>query len=171
MKNPFVEAARFVSVCRFKSKAQTGFISLQKVKRAVVLVEADAPDAQNCTDFVNAFFGKCNIKVDVFAFTVSKVPADLKGAVVLGRKDLKWFGRPKISPKHPAVNVQEDLLVNLVGSGIWAADWTAIASGAKMKVGRIQPRKNLYDLQILNSEGFSQSEVFKQVGGILINVR
>lgn len=171
MKNPFVEAARFVSIRRFRSKTHTGFISLQKMKGVAVLIDADEQDAQNCADFVNAFFEKCNIKVSVFAFTASRLPVAVKGATTLTKKDLKWFGRPKISSKHPSVNVHEDLLINLVGSGLWAADWTAFASGAKMKVGRIQPGKDIYDLLILNSEGFSQSEVFKQVGGILIKVK
>lgn len=171
MKNPFVETARFFSIRRYRSKAHTGFISLQKVNCAVVLIDADEQDAQNCADFVNAFFARCNIKVNVFAFTAAKPPVSIKGATMLARKDLKWFGRPKISSKHPSVDVGEDLLVNLVGSGLWGADWVASSSSAKMKVGRVQPRKDIYDLLILNSEGFTQSEVFKQVGGILIKVK
>ena len=40
-----------------------------------------------------------------------------------------------------------------------------------MKVGRRNPGRSVYDLLILNSENYTQSEVFKEMSSIMLRIK
>lgn len=86
-------------------------------------------------------------------------------------RDISIFGLPRKGRRHPQVNPATDLFINLTAGTVFAADYCAICSSAKMKVGRLNPRKGVYDLLILNSESFTQSEVFKQMSSIMLRIK
>ena len=171
MKNPLVSAVRALAVRRNASKSKTAFVPLAKLHSVCVIVDADHPDSQNCADFVTAFFSKCGIALSLYAITLAKEPVSIKGATMITSRDISIFGLPRKGRKHPQVNLSTDLFINLTAGTVFAADYCAIWSAARIKVGRVNPRRGTYDLLILNSEIYTQSEVFKEMSSIMLRIR
>ena len=90
---------------------------------------------------------------------------------MLSSKDISIFGLPRRGRRHPQVKLDTDLFINLTSGDTFAADYSAICSSAKMKVGRRNPGRSVYDLLILNSENYTQSEVFKQMSSIMLRIK
>lgn len=171
MKNPVVSVVRAIAVRRNSSKVKTAFVPLGKLHSVCAIVDADQPDSQNCADFVAAFFSKCGISLSLYAISLAKEPVSINGATMITSRDISVFGLPRKGRRHPQVNPATDLFINLTAGTVFAADYCAICSSAKMKVGRLNPRKGVYDLLILNSESFTQSEVFKQMSSIMLRIK
>ena len=171
MKNPLVSLVRALAVRRNSSKVKTAFVPLGKLHSASVIIDADQSDSQNCADFVTAFFSKCGISLSLYALSLAKEPVQIKGATLLSSKDISVFGLPRKGRRHPQVKLDTDLFINLTAGASFAADYSAICSSAKMKVGRRNPGRSVYDLLILNSENYTQSEVFKQMSSIMLRIK
>lgn len=168
--NFFVRAARFLSVRLHASKVPTGFVPLSKVKVASVFVDADEPGVHELVDSVGKYFSSKGIRACIFAVSSSRHPEQIKGASVLGRRDVNWFGKPRRGRKHPQVAVGEDLFVNLIGRYVFTAEYCAAVSKATFKVARSYSSKGVYNL-LVTSEGFDQNSVFTQMTGLLDTVK
>ena len=169
--NIFVRAARFVSLHLHASKVPTGFVPLSKVHVASVFVDADEPGVQGLVDSVNRYFSSKGIRACVFAVSSSKNPAEIKGAAVLGRRNVNWFGKPRRAGKRtPKVDVGEELFVNLLGRDVFTAEYCATNSKAVFKIARSHSSKGVYNL-LVTSDGFDQNSVFTQMSGLLDTVK
>jgi hypothetical protein len=166
-----VSAARYLSIRLHASKTPTGFVPLSKVHTAVVFVDADEPGVQALIDSVVKYFSSKGIKAGVFAVSAAKVPEQLKGAVVLGRRNVGWYGKPRRHGRRAVkTDLGEELFVNLFGRYNFTAEFCASASNASFKVARSHSSKGVYNM-LVTSEGFDQNSVFTQMAGLLDTVK
>lgn len=173
MRNPFVTLARALSLARHRSKKAHGICPLSKCSKACVLIDGTDSASQACADAVNAFFGKRKLACQVFVINPSKeAPKEqVKGAQMILRKNIKWYGRAKRSKKYPYPDGTEDLLINLLPQDNFTAYYASVCSGAKFKVGIYQcGRKPLFDLLISNTDNFSQAQIFAQIEAVLNSI-
>lgn len=152
------------------SKVPTGLTSLSKVHVAVVFVDADEAGVEQLVGSVAAYFAAKKIRVEIFALTSDKRRAEIKGAHLLGPRNLTCIGRPRHNKRTPIVVLGEDLFVNLVEEGRFTAEYCAARSKALFKVGRAASAKNIYNIYV-SSEGHSAGEVFAQITGLLDTVK
>lgn len=189
MKNPFIIIARTFSECRRRSKVPHKITALSKCTKAVVFLDATEDGAQSCINDINKFFLAKKIDCHIFALDTGKIGGSttqnsaqggvisLNGCTVLNRKNIKWYGRVKRSKKHPVIALGEDIFINLFQKDNYTAYHSALCSKAKFKVGLYKKsvgagkhRADLFDLLILNSEGYSQKEIFSQIAAVLSSV-
>ncbi len=208
MKNPLVLLGRALSLHRHRSHIPTGFTPLSKVKRVMVVMDADEPSAGECVKEVGEFFARKGISCDIYAFSRLKqsplqqnyttketvgIPADKNVAlsnspaavtpgttpvnskafspVLLTKRNLNWFGRPRRDRRSPKVSFDQELFVNLFPeTTLFAADYCARCSKASFKIGRTPTKDKLYDL-LVNSDGYTQADVFRQLIPLLESVR
>ncbi len=172
MANFLVKIRRSLSIAIHRSKVKHQMCPISKCAKVTVFIDAREGSAQQCADEINAFFSKYKANLKIFAVNAEKksvLPA-ISGATMLLRKDLRWFGRPKRTRRHPAVDGQEDLFVNLCPQDNFTAYYCAVCSKAHFKVGRQSHRKGLYDIEVSNTDNYSQKQIFTQVSTILASI-
>ena len=152
------------------SKVPTGLTSLSKVHVAVVFVDADEAGVEQLVGSVAAYFSAKKIRAEIFALTADKAHPEIKGAHLLGPRNLTCIGRPRHNKRTPIVVLGEELFVNLVEEGRFTSEYCAARSKALFKVGRASSSKNIYNVYI-NSEGHSATDVFAQMTGLLDTVK
>ena len=152
------------------SKLPTGLTSLSKVHVAVVFVDADEAGVEKLVGSVADYFSAKKIRAEIFALTADKTRPEIKGAHLLGPRNLTLIGRPRHNKRTPIVVLGEDLFVNLVAEGHFTAEYCAARSKALFKVGRASSSKNIYNVYV-NSDGHSAGEVFAQITGRLDTVK
>ena len=173
MRNPFVILARALSLARHRSKIEHAICPLSKCSKVTVLIDGTDSSAQACADEANAFFVKRKLACQIFVINPSKeAPKEqVKGAQMILRKNIKWYGRAKRSKKHPYPDGKEDLLINLLPEDNYTAHYASLCSMAKFKVGIYQSgRKPLFDLLISNTDNFSQVQIFAQIEAVLNSI-
>lgn len=169
--NPLVLLARALSLHKHRSKTPTGFTPLSKLKKAVLLLDADDPSAGECVQTAQKFFSAHQVELLSYAISQEKTHAPIVGATLLLKRDINWFGRPrKRSKRHPGFDYAQDLFINLCSEPLYTAEHCARCCGAHFKISRIQTKDSLYDLQI-ESEGYTAVEVLRQILHILDGVR
>ncbi len=172
MADFLVKIRRSLSIALHRSKVKHQMCPISKCAKVTVFIDAAEGSAQQCADDIHAFFSKYKVGLKIFAVNAEKksvLPAT-EGATMLLRKDLKWFGRPKRTRRHPAVDGQEDLFINLCPQDNFTAYYCAICSKAHFKVGRQSHRKGLYDIEVSNTEDYSQKQIFAQISKILASI-
>lgn len=173
MKNPFISLARFFSLARHRSKIPHDICPLSKCKKACVLIDGKDKSAQSCVDEVNAFFSERKLACKVFVIDERKEApvSEMKGARMILRKNIKWYGRAKRSNKYPYPDGAEDILVNLLPEDNFTAYYASVCSQARFKVGIYQSgKKPLFDLLITNTQNFSQKQIFTQISQVLNSI-
>lgn len=168
--NPLVSIARFLALGIHKSKVPTGFTPLSKVRVATVMLDAEGKDAQSLVDSVNKYFSGKGIRAEIFALSREKKPAALKGAYMLGRRNVNWFGKPRKNKRTPRVDLGEQLFINLLPSDNFTSQFCAAASQAVFKIGCASSSKGIYDI-FVDSEGHAPSDIFAQMAGLLDTVK
>lgn len=149
------------SIRHRRSKTPTTLLPLRELKEAIVLLDWNAPDAQQTSDALVAFFGKAGIKVTF---------------IKPGSKGLNPFGRFKNRDRLPEgrkVRRHEDLFLSLLPGSSYAEEFEAFCSPARFKIGRGVFRDRVYDFHITDPEGAvsSQYEVFGTVRDFLLKIK
>ena len=152
------------------SKVPTGLTSLSKVHVAVVFLDADEPGAEQLVSSITQYFSAKKIRVEIFALTSVKGRPEIKGAHLLGPRNLTYIGRPRHNKRTPIVVLGEDLFINLVSEGNFTAEYCAARSNALFKVGRAASAKRIYNL-FVSSDGHGAGDVFTQIAGVLDTVK
>ena len=165
-----LKIARALALGMRKSKVPTGLTSLSKVHVAVVFVDADEAGAEQLVGAVSSYFAGKKIRAEIFAITADKHRKEIKGAHLLGPRNLTLAGRPRHNKRTPIVVLGEELFVNLVEEGRFTAEYCAARSKALFKVGRASASKNIYNVYV-SSEGHSAVDVFAQITGLLDTVK
>lgn len=153
-----------------KSKVPTGFTSLSKVHVAVVYVDADEPGVEALVSSITQYFSAKKIRSEIFALTSVKKRPEIKGAHLLGPRNLTLIGRPRHNKRTPIVTLGEDLFINLTSEGCFTAEYCAAKSKALFKVGRASGSKGIYNL-FVSSDGHGAGDVFTQITGVLDTVK
>ncbi len=172
MADFFVRIRRSLSIALHRSKVKHQMCPISKCAKVTVFIDATEGSAQQCADALSAFFSKYKVGLKIFAVNSERksiLPA-ISGAVMLLRKDLRWFGRPKRTRRHPQVDGQEDLFINLCPQDNYTAYYCAVCSKAHFKVGRQPAGKGLYDIEVSNTDGYSQKQIFTQISTILASI-
>ncbi|MBO4466272.1 MAG: hypothetical protein J5748_06335 [Bacteroidales bacterium] len=152
------------------SKLPTGLTSLSKVHVAVVFLDADEHGAEQLVGAVSGYFAAKKIRAEIFALTSDKHRQEIKGAHLLGPRNLTLIGRVRHNKRTPIVELGEELFVNLAPEGAFTAEYCAARSKALFKVGRAASAKKIYNL-FVSSEGHSAADVFAQITGVLDTVK
>ncbi len=162
--------ARALALGLRTSKAPTGFTSLSKVHVAVVFIDADESGSEKLVGEMAAYFAEKKIRVEIFALTADRKHPEIKGAHIMGPRNLTLIGRPRHNKRTPIVELGEELFLNLAPEGAFTAEYCAARSKALFKVGRASGPKNIYNL-FVSSEGHSAADVFAQISGVLDTVK
>ncbi len=170
--NIFVNIARTLSIAFNRSKEPHCVCPISKCPKVTVFMDARESSAQDCAAAVNEFFSKYKVSLKLFAVDDEKGSANkpIDGAQMLLFKDIKWFGRPKHSKKHPVVDGNEDLFINLCGKDNFTAHYCAVCSKAHFKIGIYPERTQMYDVLVSNTENYSQKQIFLQISSIISSV-
>lgn len=168
--NPLVSIARFLALRIHRSKVPTGFTPLSKVRVATVLLDAEWKGAQSLVDSVAKYFSGKGIRAEIFALSPAKKPVALKGAYMLGRRNVNWFGRPRRNKKTPRVDLGEQLFISLLPSDNFTAQFCASSSKALFKIGCASSSKGIYDI-FVDSDIHDPSAIFVQMTGLLDTVK
>ncbi len=171
MKNPFILLCQALSICRSRSKVPTAIRPLSSLKKAAVIFDADAPDAQKCATAVKEYFASRYLSCDIYALSAAKPAPQLKDCIVIGRRNCNIYHRPKRSKKHPAVDYNTGLLVDLTLDSLFTQRYIMRCSKAGFKIGRSADNSPYFDIVISNSETYSQSEVFSQMASLLNTIK
>ena len=172
MSNVFVNIRRSLSILCHRSKTSHCMCPISKCPRVTVFMDATEGSAQKCADAVNAFFAGYKVNLKIFALNAQKkstLPA-ISGATMLLRRDLRWFGRPKRTRRHPSVDGKEDLFINLCPQSNFTAHYCALCSKAHFKVGRYSTKNGLYDIEVSNTDNYLQSQIFAQISSIIASI-
>ena len=160
-------------------RVKTGFTPLSQVRVAAVFVDADEKGVQELVSAINSYFAGKKIRAEIFALSSVRGRSEIKGAHLIGPRNVTLIGRPRHGKRHPITSIGEDLFVNLVdGSdtafekrvGLFTAEYCAARSKASFKVGRASGSKGIYNL-FVSSEGHSAADVFAQITGVLDTVK
>lgn len=174
MKNPLILLVRIVSECFRHSRVPHEITPFSKCEKVTVFVDGKTSGVQECVDSVNDFFSKYKKSCTVFVINdlKDKNITPIKGATMLLNKDIRCSGIPKHSKKHPCVDGDEDLCINLLGENNYTAYYCMLCSKAKFKVGIYQKDKKdgLVDLSVTHTEGFSQKDIFLQISSIISSI-
>lgn len=165
MKNPFIPIARSLSLLRHRSKVKTSMCPLNSCKTVTVFVDASQAGVQDCVNVIESYFTGKKMAHKIFVVNHAEPALTLNACTVLNRKDIKWFGRPKRSKKHPVVNGEEDLFINLASKECYTAYYAMRCSKAKYKIGIYPEAKP--DTLITNTTGYSQKDIFVQISSVL----
>ena len=174
MKNPLILLIRIISENFRHSRVPHRITPFSKCEKVAVFVDGRASGVQECVDSINGFFSKCKKTHTIYVINdlKDKSIVPIKGATMLLRKDIRCSGIPKHSKRHPRVEGNEDLCINLLGEDNYTAYYCMLCSKAKFKVGIYQKGKRnaLVDLLVTHTEGFSQQDIFLQIGSIISSV-
>lgn len=165
MNNPFIPIFRAFSLLKHRSKVKTSMCPFASCKSVTVFADGLQAGVQDCVDVVDAYFAGKKKTCKVFVVNPAEQPLTLDKCVVLNRKDIKWFGRPKRSRKHPVVDGAEDLFINLAPKECYTAYYAMRCSKAKYKIGIYPEAKP--DTLITNTAGYSQKDIFVQISSVL----
>lgn len=147
--------ARKMALRRNRSTVRTGLVPLDKVKRAVVLMNEAEIGGVPTEEEIKAFFRNRGIEITVFR------PSS---------KEIGWIGRIK---KDIRTSNNEDLFISLYGQSSFESDYEALCSRASFKVGRYFIKGEVFDL-LLNDppkRGLTQIEAFRAIADILIKIK
>lgn len=166
MKNPIVTLGRAISERRSRSTVSTGFTSLSKVRKAVVMMDACEQSAPKCLEIVKEFFAQRGIECEVLALNLGEncflKPED--GATLVRKRRIRWYGKVRLYQGG------EQMFIDLTNGSFYPTLNTAVRSQALFKIARCQ-YKGIIDLEICASEGHSQAEVFETVANIITKVQ
>ncbi len=167
--NIFVNIARTLSIAFDRSKEPHCVCPISKCPKITVFMDARESSARDCAAAVTEFFSKYKVSLKLFALDAEKgsAPKPIEGAQMLLYKDLKWFGRPKRSKKHPVVDGNEDLFINLCAQDNFTAHYCAVCSKAHFKIGICSGHSQLYDILVSNTENYTQKQIFLQISSII----
>lgn len=165
MRNPFIPIFRAFSLLRHRSKVKTSMCPLASCKTVTVFVDGLQAGVQDCVNVIDTYFAGKKIACKVFVVNPGENTLALDACTVLNRKDIKWFGRPKRSKKHPVVDGSEDLFINLASKDCYTAYYAMRCSKAKYKIGIYPEAKP--DTLITNTTGYSQKDIFVQISTVL----
>lgn len=147
--------ARKMALRRNRSTVSTGLVPLEKVKRAVILMNEAEIGGVPTEEEIKTFFRNRDIAVTIFR------PSS---------KEIGWIGRIK---KSIRTEKDEDLFISLYGQSSFESDYEALCSRAAFKVGRYFLKGEVFDL-LLNDppqRSLTQIEAFRAITDILIKIK
>lgn len=154
---------------RWGSTVKTGLMPLSHLHSAVVFMNADDKNSDECKEKVLAYFKSKEIKADLFFFDLSKKSKDERQITSLNttilRKDLNWCGRPSRDKLSQMMQINAELFISLLDNDDFPIEYMAKCSTSKFKIGRRQLCGRTFDLVIEDSPAgsYSQSEAFGEI--------
>lgn len=160
---------------KFASTVPTGMVPLQKVRKALVFVDASLPCAPDAAAAVRKYFSARGIELSIVCacFVRGLVPPEISGVTMLTRKDINWTGRIRKAVALRLGLGAEDLFLSLFPDNPFAVEFAARSSKAVFKVGRRQCRDKIFDFVMEDGaeSPLSQTESFRQIVNILEKVK
>ena len=158
MFEPLKRLVRARALRRHASTTPTGIVPLDRIREAVVFIDASTQAVAVLSDDVRAFFAERGIALRI----LSPQP-----------QELNWYGRIRPPRKGTPPPPAEDLFVSLCAPDNFASTFAAVSSPARFKVGRAQLPGNVYDIVVKDREGVCESAitVFKTMTQLLNQIQ
>lgn len=155
MIDPVTYLVRLLSVRKHRSKVPTMILPLDKIKKAVVFLDYLDGDVDMMEITVRKYFETRNIEVKT---------------INAKKWDIDIFGRYKFKKEYD--NWGEDLFISLAVYNNFAAEYAAIRSRARFKIGREQVKGQVFDFVLTNPSGsiIRQPEAFEAITEFLDKV-
>ena len=159
MVGPIIGISRFIAIRRNASTLGTEIMPLSRISSAVVVADAQEPQCQEALAQAERFFLSMGIPVKLLF--VRKENLDLLGRL---KRKIRFDGGKQTS---------EDLLICLTSNPSFAFRYEAVCSKSRFKIGRIQLRKDLFDVVFGTPEGkvSGQAEVFEEIAEFLKKIK
>lgn len=158
MPDPLKRLVRRHALRKHASKVPTGILPLDRIRRAVVYIDASTQAVGVLSDQVREFFAGRGIELRI----LSPQP-----------KDLNWYGRMRRPGRNAGPDEAEDLFISLAAPDSFSSAFAAVSSPARFKVGRVQLPGGTYDLVIKDRRDVCESAiiVFKTMTQLLNQIQ
>lgn len=167
--------ARSISLHKHASRTQTGIIPFRSVRTAVLFLDSSSPDFLLTIKDATSFFNANGIEAHMYAVCSDDLlfsGNSITGVTLLHKRNINWFGRIKKNKRTPEIFTGEDIFISLCNPDSFAVSHAAAASTAKVKVGRMNPGREIYNIVITDAETPSpQGEVFSTAASIISRMR
>lgn len=137
---------------KYSSRVPTGLLPLKDIRKALVVVDGTEPGCLGYADRMKAFLEGYKIETSLIYIDLRKISKDMQvfvaGEEVITRKDVTWYGMPRMKRKGLLFSGETDLLVNLRDSSDFTGDFISRTSGARFKIGSSAYPGNPFDLVV-----------------------
>lgn len=143
------------------SKLPTGLLPLRNVRSALVIADGTEPGCREYADRMTAFLKSNSVAVSVIFIDLRKIRKDtvvyVNGEGTITRRQVNWFGMPKLKKTGHLFSSEADLLINLRSIDDYTGDFISKAAKAKFKIGTCDYPGNPFDLIVsgagVNADG------------------
>lgn len=138
------------------SDTPTGFIPLEQIKTADVVIDVEEPGFDQLKEDILAWGRNNRIKVNIFFIDFRKLGKDellmtsIQTTII--KKELNWYGLP---PKEKVSMLTEglhDLYISMLDNTDFTADYLSKCSKAKFKIGRHSYTGNPFDFVLTTGQ-------------------
>lgn len=170
-----------------RSNISTGFIPMQEIHSAAVVIDASGPGYDECLGKVRKFFGRHGVSLSVlfidFRKFSSKVKMVTERECTVTRKDLNWFGRPCLKKAAIVTGKPVDLFICLADNDSYCIEYLSKSAKSRFKIGRKSFAGDPFDLivgaPVLPVEGTDscaaptgvEGEIFDTISDILGKIK
>lgn len=159
------------------SGLKSGFVPMQEIKHAAVILDVEDPAYDECRNAIYSFFKNNGIKVEIYYFDFRKLDKDellltsIPNTII--RKDLNWYDMPSLE-KIESLRQKEagryDLLISLIPSGCFPLEFIVKTSTARFKVGIAQLEGKPYDMVVSSAEQTNCIQMFNEIKDYLYKI-
>lgn len=153
MAFPITTIARALSLKKHRSPVETELVPLDRIQKVLILLDSAGNDAVSAEAAIKQYFESKKKEIMILRVT--------KGG-------LNWYGRFRRKK-----DFSEDLLISLYPAPRFEADYEAICSNARFKMGRYWMDKDIFDIVVSDKEKnpSQQLDVFNAMIKILESVK
>lgn len=141
---------------KYSSRTPTGFMPLRSIRSALVILDGAEPDCLRNGDRIGKYLGSHGISVSLVFVDLRKIRKTdtvyVSGDNVISRRNVNWFGMPKIKSKGNLFLVTADLMINLRATDDFTGDFMSRAVAAGFKIGTLAYPGNPFDLTVTGKE-------------------
>jgi len=154
-------------------KDDTGLLPLSEIHTAVIILNVEDQEFNQCKDDILAFFRTYNVRPDIFFFDFRKLEKNellltsIQTTVL--RKDLNWYGMPNEDKMNLLTSKQYDLFISLVDEADFTNTYSALNVSARFKIGRREFGDKVFDM-IITGEG-TVRDIFAGMKEYLLKIR
>ncbi len=137
---------------KFASDVPTGFIPLERISTANVIIDVEEPGFDKLKDDIMAWGRQKGIKVNIYFFDFRKLGKEelllTSIQTTILKKELDWLGTPDLSKVGALMYEPSDLFISMVDNGDFPIEFLSRCSKARFKIGRCNFEGHAYDMVI-----------------------
>lgn len=138
------------------SDIPTGFLPLEKISSANVVIDVEEPGFDTLKEDILAWGRQNGIKVNIYFLDLRKLGKEelllTSIQTTILRKELDWLGIPDMSKMAGLTGETSDLFISMVEKKCFTVDFLCKCAKARFKIGRTESAGHAYDLIISGAQ-------------------